>query len=423
MKVLWLSPNSSLYLQDKDNRPYHGGEWIASAQRLLEDEQAVELGVCFISNQNISKSQDGRTTYYPIFSGRESAIQKLRKYYGGYKHYSERKFLEPIQNVIRDFKPDVIHLWGVENPLSVILGHTDIPVVTHIQGLLLPFANAFYPEGFNRYSFLLNGFSKNEWLLRNGYVFAEKSIRVRSRLEVGKLKAQKFIMGRTNWDRLITNFYAPGAHYFHVDEVMRDIFYQGFQPNRRNGKLQIVSTLSLTVYKGLDVILKTAKLLCDETNLDFEWCVIGIPPSSPFVNFFEKALGIVSSEVHVHYMGSLNSEKLYALLQKSNIYVHPSYIDNSPNSICEAQLIGRPVVACQVGGIDSLVNHGEDGYLVPANAPFEMAYYLKKIAFDDYLLQAFSKKAFDMASKRHDKKKIKEDILKVYYEVIRLSTR
>jgi glycosyltransferase involved in cell wall biosynthesis len=70
-----------------------------------------------------------------------------------------------------------------------------------------------------------------------------------------------------------------------------------------------------------------------------------------------------------------------------------------------------------------LVNHGEDGYLVPANAPFEMAYYLKKIAFDDYLLQAFSKKAFDMASKRHDKKKIKEDILKVYYEVIRLSTR
>ena len=37
--------------------------------------------------------------------------------------------------------------------------------------------------------------------------------------------------------------------------------------------------------------------------------------------------------------GIVSAEELANSLSEATVYVHPSYIDNSPNSICEAQVI------------------------------------------------------------------------------------
>lgn len=60
----------------------------------------------------------------------------------------------------------------MENQLATILGKTKIPIVVHLQGLLAPYDNAFFPVDFNKNSFIWP-FSKNEWLIRNGYIFAK----------------------------------------------------------------------------------------------------------------------------------------------------------------------------------------------------------------------------------------------------------
>ena len=419
MRVLWLSATSSLYGEAKEGKGYNGGGWISSLQRLLKNDNSIILGVAFLYEEKVHKLVDGNTTYYPIYKKPVKGFRKLLNYYGKYKKYCDDWLIESLQNVIADFKPDVIHLWGLENPMSVILFGTKIPVVVHVQGILMPCVNAFYPEGFNKYSFLFNGFSKNEWLLRNGYVFAEKSIKVRSKLEMPKLKKLKYVMGRTEWDYMITNLYAPQSKYFHVDEVMRDIFYGEMKENKRRSLFCITSTISQTAYKGLDVILKTAKILKNSTNIDFVWNVVGVLTSSFFVRTFEKVLNIKSSDVNICYTGVLNEDELYKVLLGTNVYVHPSYIDNSPNSLCEAQMVGRPVVASNVGGVSSLVQHEVNGFLVPANAPFEMAYYLRKLSEDNALLQEMSINAYKTAQKRHDKTKIKNILLGVYNEIVK----
>lgn len=41
---------------------------------------------------------------------------------------------------------------------------------------------------------------------------------------------------------------------------------------------------------------------------------------------------------------------------RSNVFICPSSIENSPNSLGEAQLLGMPYIASFVGGIPEIVN-------------------------------------------------------------------
>lgn len=48
-----------------------------------------------------------------------------------------------LQEVIRSFKPDIIQVFGIEQGLASVVELTDIPVVLHLQGLIIPYLNAF----------------------------------------------------------------------------------------------------------------------------------------------------------------------------------------------------------------------------------------------------------------------------------------
>jgi glycosyltransferase involved in cell wall biosynthesis len=113
---------------------------------------------------------------------------------------------------------------------------------------------------------------------------------------------------------------------------------------------------------------------------------------------------------------TLGEELLQGLLS-SNFFVHASYIDNSPNSICEAQLIGLPVISTNVGGISSLIQDGVDGFLVPSNEPHMLAYKIIELAIAPINLTRISSNAMSTAHRRHDKNIIKNSLLSIYQKV------
>lgn len=416
MRVLWFSTTPGLY--GKGNNAYNGGGWIASLQGLLENEQ-IDLGLSFITHTKLEKKVEGHTIYYPVFVPELTMFQKLRFYYGGYRKEDKSVLESVLQRVVEDFQPDIIHVFGLENPQAIILGKTDMPVIVHLQGILGPYDNAFWPPAVNSSSFIWP-FSKQEWILRNGYNFAKKSIHVRAYREKKLFKKLEYAMGRTTWDKQCTSLMAPQSEYFHVDEVLRPVFYehQGRWGRPGTDNIQIISTISSTVYKGLDLILKTAKLLKEYMNISFNWYVAGVTPDDYLVKFFEKIFNIRSEEVNIRYLGVLTAKDLCQQELQSHCYVHTSYVDNSPNSLCEAQLLGVPCISTNVGGISSLVEHGKTGFLVPANAPYELAYYISQIARDKELATVVSKKGILSAAKRHDKEKIANQLLNTYKKII-----
>ena len=162
------------------------------------------------------------------------------------------------------------------------------------------------------------------------------------------------------------------------------------------------------------MILKTANLLSRFTDVDFEWQVYGIPE----MRFYEHKYGIVAEKVHVKVMGTASAEELVKALCHSSCYVHSSYIDNSPNSICEAQILGVPVLATHVGGISSLVKDGESGVLFPANDPYTLASLIKQVSHDRNLAETLSKGARKQALLRHDPERIKQTLIQIYKQII-----
>lgn len=424
MRVLWLSMNSGLFCNPKENRGYNGIGWISSLQQIVQNVPDIKLGFVFLTHVQIENQEQNGTHYYPIHSPELSFFQKIRRYYGGYKKPDSEKYLGKVNQIIEDFKPDIIHVFGIENNLAKIVGRTDIPVVIHLQGLLAPYDNAFFPVGINKTSFLYP-FSINEWILRNGYIHAKNSIHFRGQQEIKLFKYVKYTMGRTHWDYQVSRLLAPSSAYFHVDEVLRDIFYVNkgkwrYDPNR---KFIIVSTVSETLYKGIDLILKTAALLKEHTDLDFEWKVIGVNPKSKIVRFIERVVGIRGLENNVNYSGVMTAEELCETELSASVYVHPSYIDNSPNSICEAQLLGLPVVATYVGGVETLLKEVDSGILVPANSPYELSYILKNLFANQDYIQRLSETGKKVADRRHDVETIKINLLHTYKCIVSENSR
>ena len=418
LRVLWLSSTPGLFDATANVSGYYGGGWISSLQKAVQEIPSISLALAFPQQEKRTKIVKDATTYYCLHKKSLHGVAKLLYYYRGYRCEDTSALLSEILWAIDDFRPDVIQLFGIESELACILGQTTIPVVIHLQGLLAPYNNAFFPGGVNKASFLWPP-SVREWVLRNGYIFAKEKIKVRGKKESSLFKKVNYLMGRTEWDRQISLLLAPQASYFHVDEILRDVFYENAGKwQRPQGKVIIASTISNTVYKGLDVILKTANLLKKETQLSFVWKVFGINTSDGIVKFFERETGIMGSEVNVVYCGPKSPVDLCHELLGAHVYVHPSYIDNSPNSVCEAQMLGLPVIATNVGGVSTIVEHLKTGILVPANAPYELAYYLTEIINNETLSQSLGVSSSHVAAQRHSKEDILDAIHMVYKNMV-----
>ena len=208
---------------------------------------------------------------------------------------------------------------------------------------------------------------------------------------------------------------AKDYRYFYGSEMLRTEFHNAperMQPER----LTIVTTSSAAVYKGYDMVLKTAKILKDNIGENFTWKMYGnVAPE-----FYEKRLGIKHEDVCVELCGVAKAEELVESFSKCTVYFHPSYIENSPNSVCEAQLSGCPIVACYIGGNDTLVKHGEEGFLVAANDPYTAAGRVLQLHNDRELNKRMGEASKKTASQRHDRETIANGLIDIFKQIIEI---
>lgn len=407
VRVLWFTNNSAGY--SISNNAYNGGGWISSMRVELTKCSDIQLGIAFLLwGSKKEKDEVNGVTYYPLdfphpkltIMDRVKKRLHLQKKIEVYNEESEKPFVDKFLAVIDDYKPDVIHIFGSEFYFGLVSKYAHIPIVLHVQGIISPCLNAFLPPfvSWEQYESMLDGHRS-----RVNFEHAHE------REKIILSNVHNYI-GRTTWDERIIKVFNPSANYFYGGEVLRDVFY-------REGdrilpeELTIVSTISGAFYKGYDLVLKTAKLLKEQMKLNFKWLLYGnIKPEG-----IENIIGICHVDVNVELKGVASAEQLKESLLTSTCYVHPSYIDNSPNSVCEAQIIGCPVVATNVGGVSSLIEDGCTGYLVPANDPYQMAYLIGNLYKNPSRNKSMGAEAKKVAMQRHNKETIVADLLKVYY--------
>ena len=175
----------------------------------------------------------------------------------------------------------------------------------------------------------------------------------------------------------------------------------------------MVTTGACYSVKGPDVVLKTAKLIRENTGYEVEWKWIG--GTDDDMREFEKLTKVNAREVGVRMMGTLSATEMIRELLSSDMYVHTSYSDNSPNAVCEAQYLGMPVIATDTGGVVSLVSEQYDrNMLVPMNDPFYLASKIIELREDDAKAKRLAEDNRLVAHQRHDRERIKKQLKECY---------
>lgn len=391
---------------------YGGGGWIEMLQREL-NAKGVELGYTYLSETDEWYKYDGYS-YYGVKSEKKSLKEKvlvgLNPKDISYEARRDAGYMQKFQKVIEDFNPDIIHVFGSEMCYGLITKYTEVPVVIHLQGILNVYWNAYLTPGVSLATYCLQSLNlKNIWSKYQQYWEWYRTC-ARER-EI--LKNCKYFIGRTDWDKGCVSILAKGYRYFYGSEMLRTEYHNSLK-REMPPKLTIVTTSSAAIYKGFDIILKTAKVLKERLGDDFIWKVFGnVEPK-----FYEKILHIKHEDVNVKLCGVGKPQEIVDTLSQSTLYFHSSYIENSPNSVCEAQLCGCPIIAQDVGGISSIVAHGEDGFLIPANDPYMGASRIIQLYEAKELNQRMGGESRKSAQKRHDREAIVTGLIETYKQII-----
>lgn len=416
--ILWfsLSPCGSLR-RSGTKRVIQG--WMISLEDEVKKHHDIDLHVAYFSETDKESFKFEGVTYHPLFN--PSSKNPLARILNRIKAVSniDNKMLPLMLKVVEEVKPNLIHIHGTEECFGLIQEYVkNIPVVFSIQGLLAPYSEKYFSGLPNKDIY---GFeSWKDKLKLVSYRNEFKNFYERGKRECRYLKKAHYIFGRTAWDEYITGLMNNQRKYYVVDEILRSQFYdkQWRKESFSKASFKIVSTISGGIYKGYETVLRSAALLKQYSGIDFEWIIAGYDQESKWVRIAERYTNIKTDEVNVKLLGRIDAEQLSNLLADSDVYVHVSHIENSPNSVCEAMLVGMPIIASFAGGTASLLKTKEDGILVQDGDPYVYAGAIVHL-FEhfDYAKQLGESSRLK-AMKRHDPEKIASRLLDAYYDIM-----
>ena len=113
----------------------------------------------------------------------------------------------------------------------------------------------------------------------------------------------------------------------------------------------------------------------------------------------------------------LDAQGVADRLKKTHVFVVPSAVENSPNSLAEAMIMGAPCIGAYTGGVPDMLENGACSFLYPFLEDAMLAEYIRRLFSADEIALKFSAAARDSASKRHDRSKIAKQMLDIYSAV------
>lgn len=386
------------------------GGWLYSSVKSLMDMNVdIKLAVATIySGKAMQKKEIEGVVYYLL------PIQK------GLFQSNNEHWWTLVNN---DFRPDLVHIHGTEKKwgLEFVNACPNVKSLVSIQGLISVIARYYLaglPNNLYRFTTLYD-------FLRGTLKQTQKRYYKEGEREIKLLQRVNYVIGRTTWDEAHTLTINPLVNYFICNETLRDVFYkhqwkyesciphtifvsQASYPVK--GFHQLLKALPLVIRKYPDtkVYVAGSKILETSSLLDFI-------RFSGYANYLKKMISQYNLSSHIVFTGYLDENQICEYYLKSNVFVSPSSIENSPNSLGEAQLLGMPCIASYVGGVPDFMKGFED-YMYRFDE-FEML--AKKICdvFDEYdpmKLQLMR----NIALRRHSQEENSRTLLNIYRQII-----
>lgn len=276
------------------------------------------------------------------------------------------KDLEPLWQVVKDeFKPDVIHIHGTEyaHGLAYIRACGVDRVCVSIQGLVSVYSRYYY-AGISMSEILKNITLRD--ILKFDTIFHKKRKFEKSgEFEKEYIKSVSHIIGRTSWDRSHIWALNPQAIYHFCNETLRPSFYKYNWEYDKCEKHSIFISQAGYPIKGLHKVLEAMPLILrhyPNTRIKIAGQSVIDQPFyrlTGYGKYIKSIIKRLNLQEKVEFLGVLSETEMCAEYLKANLFICPSSIENSPNSLGEAQLIGVPYIASYVGGTPDLMSRSQ----------------------------------------------------------------
>lgn len=362
MKVLWITniifPEAEHLLTGSGELKSSGG-WMLGAANALLNNKEVKLYVASVSGKvnTLTKLEGQLITYYILPFGKGNQHVNL-------------DYCPYWQQINDEIKPDIVHIHGTEyshgHAFMKACGSNN--VVISIQGMTSAYYDYYY-YGLTKSDIYRNLTIRD--IIKGTVIHGKKQFSIRAQYEIDMINMAKHVIGRTSWDKSHVWAINPEAEYHFCNETLRPEFYGGDKwCYDKCQKHTIFLSQAYYPIKGFHQMLKAMPIiLLHYPDTKIRVAGSDITKSSTFSQklrlsgygkYIKNIINNNGLAGFISFTGNLNAEQMKQEYLNCNVFVCPSSIENSPNSLGEAQILGTPCIASYVGGIPDMMSGNED---------------------------------------------------------------
>lgn len=420
MNILWVSnivlPEAQSLLTGRAVLRGTGGWLIGAANALLKDN-SIHLSIASpsadVSDLKFLKGE--RISYYlfPLGSGNHRYNKEFEP------------FFKEINALVR---PDVVHLHGTEfsHCLAYVRACGSKHVVASIQGMTSVYW-AYKTLGIPKWE-LIRNLSFADIFLEQSLFHKVEDLKRCGECERHLIKELNHVIGRTLWDRSNTWAINPNIKYHFCNETLRPEFYNGVWSYEKCEKHTIFCNQPTNSTKGFHQLLKALPLVIQQFP-DTKVYLTGIKTLEPdsfkhrliepgYTKYLRKKIKELGLSEHLCFLGSLDAEQMKQQYLNANVFVSCSTIENSPNSIGEAQILGTPCISSYVGGVSDLIEERKSGFLYRFEETDTLAYLICRIFSKDIDFEFISNNEIECAKLRHNQDANSKQLIRIYKEIL-----
>jgi glycosyltransferase involved in cell wall biosynthesis len=413
MKVLWIvntifpAPSEAMGL----SVPVFGG-WMYNLAEQVSKSLGIEMAVATIYS--------GTTIKRMTIDGIEYFLLPCKN---NLKYDTELEIY--WEQVCNKFAPDIVHIHGTEyaHGMACMRKLPHLKYVVSIQGFVGVYSRYYY-AGISFWE-IMKYITFRDMVKRDSLFQGKKNFEKRGLVEKEYITSTEHVIGRTKWDFAHTKTLNTKVNYHFCNESLRDNFYSATKWSLENCKRDTVF-LSQASYpiKGLHQVIKAVAMLKIEYpnlkirvgggNITKRITIKDKIKQSGYGKYIITLLKKHKLENDIVFLGTLSEEQMMAEYQRAHVFICPSSIENSPNSLGEAQLVGVPSIAAFVGGVPDMIEEGKTGLLYRFEEIEMLAENMRRVFNDDRFALQLSENGMRSAILRHDRKINLESTIAIY---------
>ena len=275
-----------------------------------------------------------------------------------------------------------------------------------------------------------NSYSIRNYIKHDGLYEEQKFYKKKALIEKKMMSCTDNIIVENEWAKNHCLYINPNARlYIHHQNVDAVFFNKNWNYDNCNVH-SIFTCAPIYPLKGFHILIQALEIVKRKYS-DVKLIVPGIADPFGKRRFIDKlkrqgyekyCMNLIESfslQNNIVFMGRLDSKGMADQMEKANVMVVPSSIENTSTTLREAMAVGTPCIGSYVGGIPETIRHGENGFLFRHEEFIQLASYIIQIFDNKDLAEKFCHNGKKHMRSYLDANESTEQLINIYKDVIR----